>query len=988
MKQALFTILLMLSATFSGGLSGNSPQISNGPPFLENSDEWAKRVFESMTLEQRIGQLFMVAAYSNKDEAHIAALEELVRNYHIGGLIFFQGGPVRQAMMCNRLQSAAQTPLLIGMDAEWGLSMRLDSTPGFPRQMTLGAIHDDQLIYEMGKEIARQFKRLGMHINFAPVADVNNNPANPVINSRSFGELRENVARKSAAYMRGMQENGVLANAKHFPGHGDTDTDSHHALPVVNHSLARLDSLEFYPFRELFNRGLASTMVAHMFIPALDSTEKQASTLSRAIVHDLLREEMGFEGLIITDALNMKGVSAQFEPGTVELKALLAGNDILLFAEDVPKAVNLIKAAIESGEIAEQEINSHCMRILRAKEWVGLNNYQPIVLNGLTEDINHHRAEVLNKRLIRASMTLASNGNGTLPLQSDDNVKTMALAIGGDEHSAYRRRLEDSGVNEFEVLPANPDKYAMDRMLTKAGGFDRVIISIHGTNQRPGKNFGLSNEAIALINLIRRNSGVVLVHFGNPYALLKLQSSATLDAVLIGYQDTEPTHLAAADVLFGKASATGVMPVSIGDKFIAGQNAAPSFAVFPRGDAADVGLDADVLNRIDSIALHGIAEMAYPGCQVFVARRGNVVYQKSFGYHTYENVQPVTNDDLYDLASLTKILSSTASLMHLQDAGLFELDKTLGDYLPEIDEDSPYHGIPLRKVLAHTAGLLPWIPFYQKTLENGELRADIYSSEQTKEYPIRVADEVFMKKLHSDSLFKRILATRLRSASEMKSSEYAYSDLGYYFVLKIVERLSGMTLDQYAAKHFYNPMGLATMGYKPRERFSLDRIAPTEYDRAFRKRLIHGDVHDPGAAMLGGVGGHAGLFSNAHDVAAMMQMFVDGGMWEGKRYLSEEVLEEYTRCQFCLDEKDKNRRGAGFDKPVMDNTPGPTCHCVTFETFGHTGFTGTITWADPEQDLVYVFLSNRVYPTAENKKLAKMNIRTDIQQTIYDAIVD
>lgn len=988
MKQSILLFLLIFSSSLCGGLSGSKPQIVNGPTFLQGSGEWAANVFESMTLEQRIGQLFMVAAYSNKNEAHVAGLEELVRDYHIGGLIFFQGGPVRQAIICNRLQSAAQTPMLIGMDAEWGLSMRLDSTPGFPRQMTLGAIHDDQLIYEMGKEIARQFKRLGMHINFAPVADVNNNPANPVINSRSFGELRENVARKSAAYMRGMQENGVLANAKHFPGHGDTDTDSHHALPVVNHSLARLDSLEFYPFRELFNRGLASTMVAHMFIPALDSTEKQASTLSRAIVHDLLREEMGFEGLIITDALNMKGVSAQFEPGTVELKALLAGNDILLFAEDVPKAVNLIKAAIESGEISEEEINSHCMRILRAKEWVGLNNYRPIALEGLTEDLNHNRSEVLNKKLIRASMTLASNTNEILPLSGNDSSKTFALAIGGNEHGAYRRRLEDAGVNEFEVLPSNPDKYTIDRVLSKAAGFDRVIVSIHGTNQRPSKNFGLSNESIALVNLMRRNTKVLLVHFGNPYALLKLQSVNSIDAVLVGYQDTEPTHLAAVDILFGKATASGVMPVSIGDKFKAGQNASPPFAIFPSASVSEVGLDGDVLGRIDSIAMSGISEMAYPGCQVLVARRGNLVYHKSFGYHTYENVQPVTNDDIYDLASLTKILSSTAALMHLQDAGLFELDKTLGDYLPEIEEESPYHKLPLRKVLAHTAGLLPWIPFYQKTLQNGELRPDIYHSEQTDEYPVRVADGVFMKKLHSDSLFKRILATRLRSDSEMKSSEYAYSDLGYYFVLKIVERLSGMPLDEYVDKHFYQPMGLATLGYKPRERFPLDRIAPTEYDRTFRKRLVHGDVHDPGAAMLGGVGGHAGLFSNAHDVAVMMQMFINGGLWGGKRYLSEEVLQEYTRCQFCLDENDKNRRGAGFDKPVMDNTPGPTCHCVTFDTFGHTGFTGTIAWADPEQELVYVFLSNRVYPTAENKKLAKMNIRTEIQQTIYDAIID
>ena len=361
MKQWIFAILLSCWIGVFGNstlLNGSEP--NNGPDFLEAKKAWVNQTFDGMSLEERIGQLFMVAAYSNRGPAHFSKLKNLIEEHHIGGLIFFQGGPMRQALMCNELQEASKIPMMIGMDAEWGIEMRLDSTIGFPRQMTLGAIRDDRLIYEMGREIGRQFNRMGMHINFAPVADVNNNPDNPVINSRSFGELRENVAQKSAAYMQGLQDENVLANAKHFPGHGDTDTDSHKALPSILHDRQRLDSVELYPFRQLIARGLSSAMVAHMYIPALDSSAEQASTLSRPIVHDLLRKEMGFEGLIVTDALNMKGVSAQFEPGDVELQALLAGNDILLFAEDVPKAVRLIKEAIEDGTIDEKEINRHC----------------------------------------------------------------------------------------------------------------------------------------------------------------------------------------------------------------------------------------------------------------------------------------------------------------------------------------------------------------------------------------------------------------------------------------------------------------------------------------------------------------------------------------------------------------------------------------------------------------------------------------------------
>lgn len=988
MKHWFLTLFLSVWFGVTGGGTAPIQPLLTEPEFLQSKSEWVDKTFSAMTLDERIGQLFMVAAYSNKDAAHFLELERLVSEYHIGGLIFFQGGPLRQAHMCNKLQAKAKTPMLIGMDAEWGLPMRLDSTIGFPRQMTLGAIHNEELIYQMGREIGRQFKRMGMHINFAPVADVNNNPVNPVINSRSFGEVRENVATKSAAYMRGMQDERILANAKHFPGHGDTDTDSHHALPIIRHSRERLESVELYPFRELIKRGLASTMIAHMYIPALDSTAKQASTLSRPIVHDLLRDEMGFEGLIITDALNMKGVSAQFKPGTVELKALLAGNDILLFAEDVPKAVRLIKEAIASGEITEEEINEHCRRILHAKAWVGLNNYQPIATKNLYRDLNNFTAKAIHNQLLRGSMTMVRNTDQVLPIYAGDERKILAIAIGGKNTDQYREALERYAPVDFETMPAVPNQVQVDELMTKSDGYDVLLLSVHGTNQSPSKNFGLSNAAITMINLLNKNRTVVLTHFGNPYALLKLKAVESLNGLLVAYQDTDETREIAAQALFGGIPVNGTLPVSIGECCPAGTGEELPSVQFARALPEEAGLDSRVLNRIDSIVQKGITERAYPGAQVVVARRGQVVYDKSFGFHTYENVQGVAPSDLYDLASLTKILASTVSLMHLQDAGLFDLDKTLGQYLDYIPRDSPYHKMPLRKVLSHQAGMIPWIPFYSKTMLNKEPNPAIYSDEYSEEFPVRVNEGLYMKQQYSDTLIHRILGTRLRTAAEMKDSEYKYSDLGYFFVREIVRELSGLPLNEYAEKHFYQPMGLQTMGYLPRLRFPLHRITPTEYDTYFRKRLVHGDVHDPGAAMQGGVGGHAGVFANAYDVAAVMQMLIDGGKYNGKQFIEKKTIDEYVSCQFCIDEKDKNRRGAGFDKPVMDDGPGPTCKCVSFDTFGHTGFTGTIAWADPEQELVYVFLSNRVYPTAENNKLAKMNIRTDIQEVIYEAIID
>lgn len=984
-------MMLILSCWFTA-TGGNGleiiPKKNQQPAFLSTASPWVQSTFDAMTLEQRIGQLFMVAAYSRDGLKHELVLQKLVKEQHIGGLIFFQGGPLRQAYMCNRLQENAKVPMLIGMDAEWGLSMRLDSTVAFPRQMTLGAIKSDTLVYDMGKEIARQFKRLGMHINFAPVADVNNNPKNPVINSRSFGEDRENVTQKSAAYMRGMQDAFVLANAKHFPGHGDTDTDSHYALPVVNHSRQRLDSLELYPFKELFKKGLASTMIAHLYIPALDSTTKQASTLSKAIVTDLLRKEMGFEGLIITDALNMKGVSAQFKPGTAELNALLAGNDILLFAEDVPKAVALIKAAIESGEISEEQINESCLRILKAKAWVGLDNYKPIKTKGLLADLNTKKAEALRIKIIKASITMAVNQDQIVPLQTGRKVKIASVAIGAKSGNAFQKNMQRYAPVQVNIVQSEVTEADIEFIKQQTAEADVVVISIHATSQKVGSNFGLKDGGIKLIEAISAEKPVVLVHFGNAYALQIMKKLQLLKGLMIAFQDTDETHEAAAQALFGGIKMDGQLPVSLGEFCRAGEASPTMGGKMGFAIPEEVGIRSDILNKkVDSLALAGIKEMAYPGCQIVVARKGQIVLSKTYGHQTYEGKVPVKESDIYDLASVTKILASTVSIMRLQDEGKFSLDKTLGDYLP-IEKDSPYYKLQMRKVLAHQAGLLPWIPFYTKTLDKGEPKPEIYAKEQSEKFPIRVAEDLYIRKRDSDSLLTRILGTKLRSEAEMKESEYLYSDLGYYFIREIVKSLSGLPLDEYVAQSFYEPMGLLTLGYKPRENFPLSRIVPTEYETTFRKQLIHGDVHDQGAAMLGGVGGHAGLFSNALDVAAMMQMLIDGGVYNNIQLLKSETIKEYTKCQYCIDETDKTRRGAGFDKPVMGPGPGPTCKCVSFETFGHTGFTGTMAWADPEQELVFVFLSNRVYPTAENKKLASLNIRTKIQEAIYSAIYE
>lgn len=979
-RFALLSALLFFLAVSGIRAQGHYARLDAG--FAEKPAPYADSLFAAMDLDRRIGQLFMVAAYSNKGQAHEAELLTLVREHHIGGLIFFQGGPLRQAHMTNRLQAAAETPLMVGIDGEWGLAMRLDSTMMFPHQMTLGAVHNDSLIYAMGAEIARQCRRLGIHVNFAPVADVNNNPRNPVINYRSFGEDRENVARKSIAYMRGMQDYGVLANAKHFPGHGDTDTDSHLALPLIRHDRSRLDSLEMYPFREMIREGLGSVMVAHLSVPALDSTPKLATTLSSKVVNGLLKTEVGFKGLVFTDALNMKGVADYYAPGEVDLMALKAGNDVLLFPEDVPKAAAVIKKALEDGRISEAEVNASVLKILRAKEALGLIRTPYVDPRRLNEDLNTPAALHLKRKLSEAAITVVRNEKALIPLKQlvkrDIGVVTV-----GSQGVTFKNRLADYFRFTAQACPAAPSPADGLRIREALEGKNTVIVYLGGTHQKPRSNFGFTAQASALIDaLAEEGREIILVHMGNPYALKVLSNPDGLAGLVVGYRDDTFMARAAADVLGGALPASGRLPVAVGDKFKAGAGFTTADAGrLYRGDPLDFGLAPDAFAAVDSIAVEGIRRRAYPGCQILVAKDGKVVYDKNFGFHTYEDGTPVASSDVYDLASVTKIAASTISLMKLQDKGLFSLDDRLEDYFPEIPDGNPYRTVELRRMMAHQAGLVPWIPFYKNTVRKGGLRTGVYSTAQDEYHARQVAFGMYIRTDVSDSIMTRILETPLR-----KNKSYKYSDMGYYFVREIVHRLSGKRLDRFAEEEIYRPLGLNNIGYLPRERFSLDRIVPTEYDSYFRGQLVHGFVHDPGAAMQGGVGGHAGLFSNAYDLAVVMQMLVNGGTYGGEQILRTETVEEYVRCQFCTDERDENRRGAGFDKPVIPPGPGPTCKCVTFDSFGHSGFTGTIAWADPAENIVYIFLSNRVYPTAENNRLAKMDIRTRIQEEIYKVL--
>ncbi|MBL7962296.1 MAG: serine hydrolase [Flavobacteriales bacterium] len=978
-------ILPALAAVFLA--FGNGPERGRQgplrPAFMDRPSPWADSVFASLTLDERIAQLMMVAAYSNKGAKHEQETAKLIAERNIGGLIFFQGGPRRQAELTNRYQNVAKTPLLLGMDLEWGLAMRLDSTVKFPRQMTLGALRNDEDIVAMGREIARQMRRMGVHVSFSPVADVNNNPANPVINDRSFGEDRELVARKSIAYMKGLQQGGVIATAKHFPGHGDTDTDSHLALPVIAHSRTRLDSLELYPFHRLVEEGLQAVMVAHLEVPAIDSTPRMPSTLSKPVVSDLLSRELGFTGLIFTDALNMKGVSKADKPGEIELRALLAGNDVMLFPQDPVKAIERIRQAVDSGVVAREMIDHRCLKVLRAKEWAGLAERRNVALKDLDSDLNTAEAQALKRALYARSLTLLRNRDGFLPILRVDSLRIAAVAIGDEAGNAFHQGLARYAPVTTFTLSKTPRKDSLALLLDKLKGFDLVIASVHKPGTRPEKDFNVPDAVFDALKQLNAKQRTAVVYFGNPYRLTRAYGAQDLRALLLAYEENAETMDLAAQALFGAIGTPGRMPVTPSSYFQIGDGLEMAAVDrFRFGTPASAGIDPADMLAIDAVVKEGLTAKAYPGCQVLVAVDGQVVWNKAYGHTNYAKDRTVTPTDLYDLASITKVAASTLALMKLVDQGKLDLNKDLGTYLPELERAHPAHArMGLRDILTHQAGLKPFMPFWTRIRKDGQFRPGVVTTKPDSTHGLRVADNVFLLNTYTDSLYKWVLDTPLS-----KQGEYVYSDMGYYLLMRVVERLSGRPLDRFVDEEFYAPLGLATMGYQPLKRFPKERIMPTEYDVIFRNAQVWGDVHDPGAAMLGGVAGHAGLFSNALDVAVLMQLLVNGGTYGGRRFLTEEVVKEFTKCQFCKPDGRGNRRALGFDKPARAGEKGPTCECVSYASYGHTGFTGTMAWADPETRTVYVFLSNRVYPSADNKKLQEMNIRTKVQEAVSQAV--
>ncbi len=943
-----------------------------------SESQWVDHIYQQLSLEERIGQLFMIRAHSDLGSDHIASVKRQIEKYHVGGLCFFQGTPDAQAQLTNDYQAlATKVPLMISMDAEWGLGMRFkQGVIQYPRQLMLGAIQDNSLIYDFGRETARQLSRIGVHLNFAPVVDINNNAKNPVINFRSFGEDKYNVTTKSYMYMKGMQDHGVAACAKHFPGHGDTDTDSHHELPIIAHELSRLEEIELFPFETLIKHQLASVMVAHLNVPALDEESNVPTTLSKKVIDQYLRKNMGFEGLVFTDALEMQAVAKHYENGMVEVKAIQAGNDILLLPNDIDLAFKTIKEHILTGKISEQRLEKSVRRILHAKYRMGLHNYQPIDLVGIRLDLNEPMALSLKHELIENALTLVRNKEKIVPILEGQS-SIASIAIGSDMLSHFQVMI-----NEYQKVPRYLSPHGMKevdktKLLEKLGQKKLVLISLHNMSPHASRNFGLTETSISFIKALQHKTKVVLIVFGNPYSL---QHFDEIDHVLLCYNDDRLTQNLAAQSLFGALALKGRLPVtaSARSKFGSGVETRASFRI-GYSVPERVGMHQDSLRKVDALVHELINRKAAPGAQLLVAKDGKVVFQKEYGYQTYQKQKPIQRDHVYDLASVTKTTSTTLAVMKLYEDGKLDLQAPIKTYLPSLAETNK-GSMNLTDIMSHHAGLKPWIPFYQKTLfeQNSRPSEDFYRKEKSEAYSVQVCRDLYLRSDFPDSIWQMIIDSELRS-----NRNYRYSDLGFYIIAKIVKKVSGLTLDRYVRKHFYDPLSMFNTTYNPLSRIPRQRIVPSEKDGYFRFCELRGYVHDMGAAMLDGVGGHAGLFSNASDLVKVYQMLLNKGYYGGTQYLKEETVKKFTTRH-----PRSTRRAIGFDMKELNASRSPNISRFASEkTYGHFGFTGTAVWVDPTYKLIYIFLCNRTYPSMRNNLLHREEYRSRIQTAIYKAFL-
>ncbi len=952
---------------------------SQTKPQNTSKSRWVDSVYKALPLEEKIAQLMIIRSPAEMQGKDYDTAVNNIRRYNVGGVCFFKGTPYAQVSLVDYYQKIARTPLWFSMDAEWGLAMRLDSIPAFPRQLTLGAMSNDSVVYAMGVEVALQMKKAGIHLDFIPCIDVNSNRSNPVIGTRSFGEDPDNVARKAYMYMKALQDHNIYTSLKHFPGHGDTESDSHVSLPLVKTSQQHIDSVALYPYKYLIKKGADGVMVAHLSVLAYDTTSNLPSSLSPKIVTDLLRKDLGYKGIVYTDGLEMKGITNYFSCGDIAVKALAAGVDVLLLPENVSAAIDSVKSAIDKGIITMDMIEEKCKKVLTAKYNLGLNKPQPLYSQNYdVKAFKGNNFDNISTEIFAEAATLLLNKHNLLPITNVDEKKIADVAISPSYISEFGKTMDIYAKAKHFQVQDKITKSELERFLQDIETYDVVIMTLQGTlSGNAQNNFGISKRSLELVNTIsKRAKKTVLCLFANPYVLQNISDFGNMDALVMGYQQSKYAYQTVVNKIFGFDYFRGKLPVTASSQFPLYSGLITSKKDLTQSVPQEAGLNTAYFDTIDMLAQMGITERIYPGCQVLVAKDGNIIYNKAFGTHTYDDTIAVELSDLYDVASITKVMATTLSMMKLYEKGKIDLDKPISTYIPAFKKSKVKGNLTIREIMSHNAGLTAWIPFY-KSLIVPDTAPKYFSKVQSDDFPYHVADSLYGTKKMREYIYNRILQ------SSDNPHKYVYSDIGFYIMAEIILQLTGKTVDEYAAENIYEKLNLTHTTFNPLEKFPRNQIIPTEYDTVFRKQLIQGYVHDPGAALLGGISGHAGLFSNTGDLVILTEMLLQGGTYDGVQIFEKATIDTFNTCYYK-----GNRRALGFEKP--ENPVSKSTHVYTGvspQSFGHTGFTGCLFWADPQYDLIYIFLSNRVCPDASSNKLSKSQIRLKIHEQIYNAVL-
>ncbi len=950
---------------------------------VQKQNLWADSVLKTMSEDQKIGQLFIFDVYPTQTEFHFKQVDEAIEKYHVGGVLFFQGSPTKVATLANRFQNLAKIPLFSSLDAENGLAMRLDSTFVFPKNMTLGAIQNDSLIAAFAQEIAFQCRRIGVNMNFAPVADVNSNPKNPIIGNRSFGENPYRVARHVITFSKHLLRNRVMPVAKHFPGHGDTDTDSHFALPTLLHDRARLDSVELLPFRLAIKDSLPAIMVGHLYVPILDEQVNRPASLSKKVL-DFLQKDLNFEGLIITDALNMKGAGIKAE-GDIELEAVLAGNDLLLQPKHMKAAFEKIRKALQERKLKPEELDRRVRKILKHKYLIGITDKSKtfVPLQNVVKDLQNPRAQILRQTLYKQAVTVVRNPHNLLPFVDLTNKNFASIVIGTAKDNDFQKTLSKYAFFEHHALPKNAPENECSRLADRLWKKEVVIIGIHALQDKEHANrYGISPQISQMIEKLNGLTKVVVVVFGNPYSLKYVEKA---DYLVAAYEDNATVQQAVPQVLFGASINNSRFPVNASPILKEGLGSNIRFLnrleynFIPES----VGMRSEVLGRIDSLANYAIKHGATPSLSVLVARKGKVVFQRNYGHYTYDKKKELEENAVFDLASVTKVVASTLGMMHLYDKGEIDLDNKISEYLPDL-KGTNKENLTLKNILIHQAGLVQSAPYWWRTLEKGDLNPKYYQRNCSDSFGVQVGENLYVRTDIEENIWEWLKASELRKTGKISDGVYGYlyADVGFYMLKRLIEKQVGKTMPVFLEEIFYKPLGLETMTYNPLKKMEAERIVPTEIEKKLRKKEVRGYVHDPDAAILGGVGGHAGVFSTINDLAILLQMTLQNGKYGGKDYFKPETVAFFAHNRVNA----YNRRGLGWDKPIK-GYGGPSSGLCSMQTYGHTGYTGVSVWVDPAYDLVFILCSNRTYPNGGvNSKLITLGTRNLIQATVYEAM--